>query len=241
VGERYVRNVQVRGSNPLISTIFFAQNCWPPKRSEKRTFYRDREIDMGRESEIERKTKETEVHLRLNLDGSGRSQISTGIPFMDHMLTLMTAHGFMDMELDARGDTGIDDHHTVEDLGICLGLALKGALGGMKGIRRFGEATVPMDEALARVVIDTSNRPVLSYRVSLRKRTTGNFDVGLIKEFFRALVINAGITMHVDLIAGEDPHHISEAIFKAFARALDQAGTLEGRLHGDVPSTKGLL
>ncbi|MFH1243409.1 MAG: imidazoleglycerol-phosphate dehydratase HisB [Pseudomonadota bacterium] len=196
---------------------------------------------MGRESEIERKTKETEVHLRLNLDGSGRSRISTGIPFMDHMLTLMTAHGFMDMELDARGDTGIDDHHTVEDLGICVGLALKGALGGMKGIRRFGEATVPMDEALARVVIDTSNRPVLSYRVSLRKRTTGNFDVGLIKEFFRALVINAGITMHVDLIAGEDPHHISEAIFKAFGRALDQAGTLEGRLGGDVPSTKGLL
>ncbi|MEE9420897.1 MAG: imidazoleglycerol-phosphate dehydratase HisB [Desulfatiglandaceae bacterium] len=196
---------------------------------------------MGREAKIDRKTRETEIHLRFNLDGSGGSQISTDIPFMDHMLTLMTAHGFMDMELSASGDTGIDYHHTVEDLGICLGLAIKDALGGFKGIRRFGEATVPMDEALARVVIDISNRPVLSYRVSLKKRTTGNFDVGLVKEFFRALVTNAGITMHVDLIAGEDPHHISEAIFKAFGRALDQAGTVEGRLNGDVPSTKGLL
>jgi len=196
---------------------------------------------MGREAKIDRKTRETEIHLRFNLDGSGGSQISTDIPFMDHMLTLMTAHGFMDMELSASGDTGIDYHHTVEALGICLGLAIKDALGGFKGIRRFGEATVPMDEALARVVIDISNRPVLSYRVSLKKRTTGNFDVGLVKEFFRALVTNAGITMHVDLIAGEDPHHISEAIFKAFGRALDQAGTVEGRLNGDVPSTKGLL
>lgn len=196
---------------------------------------------MGREAKIDRKTRETEIHLRFNLDGSGGSQISTDIPFMDHMLTLMTAHGFMDMELSASGDTGIDYHHTVEDLGICLGLAIKDALGGFKGIRRFGEATVPMDEALARVVIDISNRPVLSYRVSLKKRTTGNFDVGLVKEFFRALVTNAGITMHVDLIAGEDPHHISEAIFKAFGRALDQAGTVEGRLEGEVPSTKGLL
>ncbi len=196
---------------------------------------------MGREAKIDRKTRETEIHLRFNLDGSGGSQISTDIPFMDHMLTLMTAHGFMDMELSASGDTGIDYHHTGEDLGSCLGLAIKDALGGFKGIRRFGEATVPMDEALARVVIDISNRPVLSYRVSLKKRTTGNFDVGLVKEFFRALVTNAGITMHVDLIAGEDPHHISEAIFKAFGRALDQAGTVEGRLNGDVPSTKGLL
>lgn len=196
---------------------------------------------MGREAKIDRKTRETEVHLRLDLDGRGQSRISTDIPFIDHMLTLMAAHGFMDMELRARGDTGIDDHHTVEDLGICLGSAIRDALGGMKGIRRYGEATVPMDEALARVVIDISNRPILAYRVPLKKRITGKFDVGLVKEFFRALVTNAGITMHVDLLAGEDPHHISEAIFKAFARALDQAGGLEGRLDGNVPSTKGLL
>ncbi|MBK5100063.1 MAG: imidazoleglycerol-phosphate dehydratase HisB [Desulfobacteraceae bacterium] len=196
---------------------------------------------MTRQAKIDRKTKETEIHLTLELDGSGRSRIATGIPFMDHMLNLLAAHGFMDMELSAEGDREIDDHHTVEDLGICLGLALREALGDKKGIRRYGEATVPMDEALARIVMDISNRPILSYRVPLKKRTTGTFDVGLIKEFFRALVTNAGITMHVDVFAGDDPHHVSEAIFKAFAMALDQATALERRLSGDVPSTKGLL
>lgn len=196
---------------------------------------------MTRQAKIDRKTKETEIHLTLELDGSGRSRIATGIPFMDHMLNLLAAHGFMDMELSAEGDREIDDHHTVEDLGICLGLALREALGDKKGIRRYGEATVPMDEALARIVMDISNRPILSYRVPLKKRTTGTFDVGLIKEFFRALVTNAGITMHVDVFAGDDPHHVSEAIFKAFAMALDQGTALERRLSGDVPSTKGLL
>ena len=196
---------------------------------------------MTRQAKIDRKTKETEIHLTLELDGSGRSRIATGIPFMDHMLNLLAAHGFMDMELSAEGDREIDDHHTVEDLGICLGLALREALGDKKGIRRYGEATVPMDEALARIVMDISNRPILSYRVPLKKRTTGTFDVGLIKEFFRALVTNAGITMHVDVFAGDDPHHVSEAIFKAFAMAFDQATALERRLSGDVPSTKGLL
>jgi imidazoleglycerol-phosphate dehydratase len=196
---------------------------------------------MARQAKIDRKTKETEIHLTLDLDGSGRSRIATGIPFMDHMLSLMAAHGFLDMELSAKGDREIDDHHTVEDLGICLGLALRESLGDKCGIRRYGDASVPMDEALARVVMDISNRPILCYRVSLKKRTTGTFDVGLIKEFFRAVVTNAGITVHVDVLAGEDPHHISEAIFKAFARALDQASGFETRLNGDVPSTKGLL
>lgn len=196
---------------------------------------------MTRQGKIDRKTKETEIHLTLELDGSGRSRIATGIPFMDHMLNLLAAHGFMDMELSAEGDREIDDHHTVEDLGICLGAALREALGDKKGIRRYGEATVPMDEALARIAMDISNRPILSYRVPLKKGTTGTFDVGLIKEFFRALVTNAGITMHVDVFAGDDPHHVSEAIFKAFAMALDQATALERRLSGDVPSTKGLL
>lgn len=196
---------------------------------------------MKRNSKIDRKTKETEIHLKLNLDGTGLSSVDTGIPFMDHMLTLFTAHGFMDMELTARGDTEIDDHHTVEDLGICLGSALNEALGDKRGIKRYGMATIPMDETLIRVVIDISNRPILSYRVPLKKRTTGTFDVSLVKEFFRALVINAGITMHIDLLAGEEPHHISEAIFKASGRALDQASSLEDRLDGSVPSTKGLL
>jgi len=179
--------------------------------------------------------------MKFDLDGSGISDVDTGIPFMDHMLRLFVAHGFMDMELKAKGDTEIDFHHTVEDLGICLGRAIKEALGEKKSIRRYGEASVPMDEALARVVIDISNRPFLSYRVPLKKQTTGTFDVGLIKEFFRAVVSNACITMHVDLFEGDDPHHISEAIFKAFARALDKASGLETRLNGRVPSTKGLL
>ncbi len=196
---------------------------------------------MKRNSKIDRKTKETEIHIKLNLDGTGLSSVDTGIPFMDHMLNLFTAHGFMDMEVTARGDTEIDDHHTVEDLGICLGSALNEALGDKKGIKRYGMATIPMDETLIRTVIDISNRPILSYRVPLKKQTTGTFDVGLMKEFFRALVINAGITMHIDLLAGEEPHHVSEAIFKAFGRALDQASGLEARLDGSVPSTKGLL
>jgi imidazoleglycerol-phosphate dehydratase len=196
---------------------------------------------MGRQARIDRKTKETEIRLKLDLDGTGNASVDTGIPFIDHMLSLLAAHGFMDLELSARGDTDVDDHHTVEDLGICLGLAIKEALDEKKGIRRYGEATVPMDESLARVVLDICNRPVLCYRVSLAKRTTGSFDVGLIKEFFRALVTNSGITMHVDLLSGDEPHHISEAIFKAFARALDQASGFDNRLNGNVPSTKGVL
>jgi imidazoleglycerol-phosphate dehydratase len=196
---------------------------------------------MKRNAKIDRKTKETEIHLQLDLDGTGLSQVDTGIPFMDHMLSLLAAHGFMDIDLNARGDTHVDDHHTVEDLGICMGLALKKALGDRKGIKRYGEATLPMDEALVRVVIDLSNRPVLSYRISLQTQRSGAFDTGLIKEFFRALVIHAGMTVHMDQLAGEEPHHISEAIFKAFVRALDQAGGSENRLKGNVPSTKGVL
>ena len=196
---------------------------------------------MARKSKIERKTKETDINLELNLDGKGLSEVDTGIPFMDHMLSLMAAHGFMDLKLKGKGDTEIDDHHTVEDLGICLGMAIKDALGEKRGIRRYGQAIVPMDEALARVVMDVSNRPVLCYRVPLKKRTTGTFDVGLIREFFRALVTNSGMTIHVDLLTGEEPHHVSEALFKAFARALDQAAGPEDRLSGNVPSTKGLL
>ncbi|MFH1351411.1 MAG: imidazoleglycerol-phosphate dehydratase HisB [Pseudomonadota bacterium] len=196
---------------------------------------------MERKAFIERKTKETDIKSKLDLDGKGESKIDTGIAFVDHMLTLMAKHGFMDLEISARGDMEIDDHHTVEDLGICLGMAINQALGSKEGIRRYGEATVPMDEAMARVAIDISNRPVLAYRVSSKKSRAGNFDISLVKEFFRALVNYSGITMHVDLVSGEDPHHIAESIFKAFGRALDQAVGVESRLQGTVPSTKGVL
>jgi len=196
---------------------------------------------MERKANIQRKTKETDIKLKLNLDGKGKAEIDTGIPFIDHMLGLMAAHGYMDIQITARGDTEIDDHHTVEDLGICLGMALHQALGEKKGIRRYGQATVPMDEVLSRVVIDISNRPILAYRVALAESKTGTFDVGLIREFFRALVNYAGITMHVDLFSGDDAHHIAESIFKAFGRALDRAVGIENRLGGAVASTKGRL
>jgi imidazoleglycerol-phosphate dehydratase len=196
---------------------------------------------VQRTATIERKTRETDVKLVLDLDGSGAAEIDTGIPFMDHMLVLMAAHGFMDLRISARGDTEVDDHHTVEDIGICVGEALREAIGNKEGIRRYGFAVVPMDEALARVVVDISNRPFLAYRVNLAESKTGSFDVHLVREFFRAVVHRAGLTLHVDLLSGEDPHHVSESIFKAFGRALDQAAGPEERLGQRVPSTKGLL
>ena len=196
---------------------------------------------MERKASIHRKTKETEIQLDLSLDGTGDSEVRTGIPFMDHMLTLMAAHSFMDLKITATGDTEVDDHHTVEDLGICLGKAIHDGLGKKEGIRRYAHAIIPMDEALARVALDISNRPFLAYRVLLKESKTGSFDVNLVREFFRALVVHSGITMHVDLVSGDDPHHIAESIFKSFARALDQATGFEVRLGGAVPSTKGLL
>ena len=196
---------------------------------------------MERLATVERKTKETEIWIELRLDRSGTSKIETGIPFMDHMLNLMAAHGFMELQVTAKGDTEIDDHHTVEDLGICLGEAIRRAVGDKKGIKRYGQATIPMDEALARVVLDISNRPYLAYRAALSDPKTGKFDVRLVKEFFRAMVSSAGITLHVDLFDGEDPHHAAEAIFKAFGRALDEAVQVEARSKGSVPSTKGVL
>jgi len=195
---------------------------------------------MKRSADIERKTRETDIQLTLNLDGKGISSIDTDIPFLGHMFELMAAHGFMDLHVKAKGDTEIDYHHTVEDLGICLGKAINQALGDKKAIKRYGQAMVPMDEALVQVVIDISNRPYLSYKVPLKKSMTGKFDAGILKEFFRSLVNYAGITMHIELVSGNDAHHIAEAIFKAFARALDQASQREERLD-DVPSTKSLL
>ena len=188
---------------------------------------------MNRIAEIERKTKETDIKLTLNLDGKG-------IAFLDHMLNLFSAHGFFDIAIKAKGDTEVDYHHTVEDLGICLGSAIKEALGDKKGIKRYGHAMIPMDEALTRVVIDISNRPYLSYHVPLERSVTGTFDTSLLKEFFKAVVDSGGITMHIELLSGEDAHHGAESVFKAFSRALDQATQIEERLDG-VPSTKGLL
>jgi len=196
---------------------------------------------MDREAKITRVTRETEIALRFNLDGDGRSDISTGLPFMDHMLNLFSAHGLFDLEIRCKGDISVDFHHTVEDLGICLGSALRDCLGERKGIVRYGEATIPMDEALARVIIDLSNRPYLAYRVELSRSMAGTFDVALMKEFFRAVATKGGITMHADLLFGDDPHHASEAVFKAFARALDKASTMEPRLGEKVPSTKGVI
>ena len=195
---------------------------------------------MKRRAEVERKTRETDIQLKLDLDGKGLSSIDIDIPFLGHMFELMTSHGFIDLDIKAKGDIEIDYHHTVEDIGICLGMAIKQALGDKKRIRRYGQAVIPMDESLAQVVIDISNRPYLSYKVSIKKSMTGKFDVVILKEFFRALVNYSGITMHIVLLSGGDAHHIAESIFKAFAKALDQACQIEERLD-DVPSTKGLL
>ncbi len=196
---------------------------------------------MKRNAEIDRKTRETDIHVEINLDGKGDASVNTGIPFMDHMLNLMCVHGFFDCNITADGDIDIDYHHTVEDLGICFGRAIAESLDDKKGIRRYGQASVPMDEAMSTVVLDISNRPFLAYRVSADNSMAGSFDIELLEEFFRAFVIYAGITMHVDLVSGKDAHHIAESVFKAFGRALDAATMIEDRLCGNAPSSKGLL
>lgn len=196
---------------------------------------------MSRSAEISRKTKETQLHVRVDLDGTGRAEVKTGIGFFDHMLEALARHGLLDLTVECRGDLHVDGHHTVEDTGIVLGQAIASALGDRAGIRRYADATVPLDEALVRVVIDVSGRPFLSYHVDIPKwQMLGDYDVFLTPEFFRAIVLNAGLTAHIDLIRGENPHHIVEATFKAFARALDIATSRDPRITG-VPSTKGVL
>jgi len=191
--------------------------------------------------EIERKTRETEVFVELNLDGSGQHQIDTEITFLSHMLTLFAVHSLCDLKLAARGDMEVDDHHTVEDIGICLGEAIKMALGEKKGINRYGAAIIPMDEALARVVIDLSNRPYLVYNVQVPAERLGVLSTENIKEFFQAVASHAGLTMHVDLLKGENSHHIIEAVFKAFARAFKEAVAIDPDMEGVVWSSKGRL
>ena len=196
---------------------------------------------MPRTSEIHRTTNETDLVVRLDLDGSGRAEVRTGIGFFDHMLEAFARHGLFDLVVQAQGDLHVDGHHTVEDTGIALGQAIAQALGDRSGIRRYADASVPLDESLVRAVVDVSGRPYLWYQVDIPKwQMLGDYDVFLTPEFFRALVVNAGLTAHIDLLRGDNPHHIVEATFKAFARALDSATSVDPRVRG-VPSTKGSL
>lgn len=192
-----------------------------------------------REAKIARKTTETDIQLELNLDGKGQYSIDTGVPFLDHMLTLFTVHGFFSLTLDADGDTEIDDHHTVEDIGICLGQAFAKALGSKAGIKRYGSCFIPMDETLVRVVVDVSNRPYLHYEADVPDQKVGTFDTCLAKEFMRAFSLHAGLTLHIDLLHGENTHHIIEAIFKALGRTMNEA--TQPLSDGIVMSSKGCL
>jgi imidazoleglycerol-phosphate dehydratase len=194
-----------------------------------------------RTAKVDRKTKETDINVTINLDGEGKYTIDTSIPFLDHMLSLMCKHGLFDLKIKAKGDIDVDYHHTVEDIGIVLGKAIKQALVDMKGISRFGQASVPMDEALASVTLDISGRPYLVYKVEFPKKSKiKNFDPDLIEDFLQAFVSNSSITLHVESLYGRNTHHIIEAIFKALGRALKQAVTIDPRIKG-IPSTKKCL
>jgi len=196
---------------------------------------------MSRRAEASRKTKETDVRVRIDLDGTGQAQIKTGVGFFDHMLEALARHAPFDLEVTASGDLHIDAHHTVEDVGIVLGQALSQALGERRGIRRYADASVPLDDALARVVVDVSGRPYLAFHAEPPTwQKLGDYDVALTPEFFRALATHGGLTLHVDLLRGQNAHHVVEAIFKATARALGEATSIDPRVQG-VPSTKGTL
>ena len=193
-----------------------------------------------RQARIQRQTRETEIELSLDLDGQGEHEVDTGIPFFDHMLSHVAVHGLFDLSVKAKGDTDVDDHHTVEDVGIALGQALREALGDKGGLTRYGSQVVPMDEALALVAVDISGRGLLVFEVALPQARVGRFDTELVAEFLRALAHNAGLTLHVRMLNGRNTHHIIEAIFKGLGRALRQAVEVDDRRAG-VPSTKGVL
>ena len=194
-----------------------------------------------RKAEVQRDTKETQVFVALDLDGRGDGKLESGIPFLDHMLDQIARHGGLDLTVRAKGDLDIDAHHTVEDIGITLGMALAKALGDKKGIRRYGHAYVPLDEALSRAVVDFSGRPGLEFHVKFTRARVGEFDVDLTHEFFQGLVNHAHATVHIDNLRGDNSHHQCETVFKAFARALRMAVELDPRAAGTVPSTKGAL
>lgn len=194
-----------------------------------------------RSSEVARTTKETQIRVRLDLDGTGAVNFSTGLPFLEHMLEQVARHGLLDLDIEAKGDLHIDAHHTVEDIGITLGQAFARAAGDKAGVRRYGHAYVPLDEALSRVVIDLSGRPGLEYQVKFTRPLIGEFDVDLMHEFFQGFVNHALVTLHIDNLRGDNAHHQCETIFKAFGRALRMAAELDPRISGIVPSTKGTL
>lgn len=195
---------------------------------------------MVRKGEIKRTTTETDIKLSVLIDGEGKSDVDTGVPFLDHMLDLWSRHGLFDLTVKARGDIEIDAHHTVEDVGICLGQAFKEALGDKRGIRRYGHAVVPMDEALAEVVVDLSNRPHFEWRAQLPESRVGQFDTELVHEFLWKLALEGRFTLHVIIHYGRNTHHMIEAVFKALGRAMDQATLYDERVKG-IPSTKGML
>ena len=195
----------------------------------------------ARTAQVKRDTLETRIEVNLNLDGSGKVELDTGVPFLEHMLDQVARHGLLDLGIVAKGDLHIDAHHTVEDIGITLGQAFDRALGDKKGIRRYGHAYVPLDEALSRVVLDFSGRPGLEYGVSFARARIGEFDVDLLHEFFQGFVNNAKVTLHIDCLRGDNAHHIAETVFKAFGRALRMAAEPDPRMAGMMPSTKGTL
>jgi imidazoleglycerol-phosphate dehydratase len=194
-----------------------------------------------RKARVERNTLETQISVEINLDGTGKSSFDTGVPFLEHMMEQISRHGLIDLTIVSKGDLHIDDHHTVEDVGITLGQAFKQAVGDKKGIRRYGHAYVPLDEALSRVVIDLSGRPGLIMEVPYTRSTVGGFDVDLFEEFFRGFINHALVTMHIDNLRGKNTHHQIETVFKAFGRALRMAIEMDERMAGITPSTKGLL
>ncbi|MES9832944.1 MAG: imidazoleglycerol-phosphate dehydratase HisB [Candidatus Thiodiazotropha sp. LLP2] len=196
---------------------------------------------MQRTAQVERNTLETQISVSIDLDGTGESSFATGVPFLDHMLDQIARHGLIDMKVTAKGDLHIDAHHTVEDIGITLGQALSKAVGDKKGIRRYGHAYVPLDEAMSRVVVDFSGRPGLTYEVDFSRARIGDFDVDLFQEFFQGLVNHAGITLHIDNLRGTNAHHQAETIFKALGRAFRVALELDPRMAEQIPSTKGSL
>lgn len=195
---------------------------------------------MARKAKISRKTNETSIAIEINLDGTGTGNITSSIPFLDHMLNLFSKHSLIDLSVKSRGDTHIDDHHLVEDIGICLGKAFQKAIGDKTGIKRYGSAFVPMDESLCGVNLDISGRPYLVYSVKFGNKNIGGFDPALLNEFFKAFSDHSGITLHIQIVYGSNYHHMAEAIFKAFARALGEAITPDSRIKG-IPSTKGCL
>lgn len=196
---------------------------------------------MTRKASIERNTKETQISLDFTIDGKGQSSLKTDVPFMDHMLDLFAKHGQFDLTVNANGDVEIDDHHTTEDIGICLGQALREALGDKRGIKRYGNAFVPMDEALAQVVVDLSNRPHFEFKAEFPSQKVGTFDTENVHEFLWKLALEARMNLHVIVHYGHNTHHMIEGIFKALARALDEATMIDPRMEGVLPSTKGML